>query len=135
MRTAVHDCFTRRGADIYVSAAAVSDFAPQKTDGKIPSGTPARLDLEPLPKLLDEVVTRYSPKTIAFKLGRNQEKKGKEMIATGDIDMVLVNSPETMGSARGDYIIITRSDTSAVSGTKEEIAAAIWKKWDSNVSV
>lgn len=128
MRTAVHNQFARDGADIYISAAAISDFAPRKTDGKITSGKQTHLDLEPLPKLLDEVVHKYSPRTIAFKLGRNEEKRASEMIAKGDIEMVLTNTPETMGSEQGDYIMMTRRDTSTVSGTKEEIAAAIWKK-------
>jgi phosphopantothenoylcysteine decarboxylase / phosphopantothenate---cysteine ligase len=128
MRTAVHTCFSGKGADIYVSAAAISDFAPGKIDGKIPSGKRTHLDLEPLPKLLDEVIKTYSPRTIAFKLGSNQEKKGDTMISGGNIDMVLINAPETMGSECGEYVMATRRDKSALSGTKEEIAVAIWKK-------
>ncbi len=128
MRTAVLDCFSGERIDFYISAAAISDFAPGKIDGKIPSGKPVCLDLEPLPKLLDEVLKKYSPRTIAFKLGRNQEKKAKEMIATGNIDMVLINAPETMGSVRGEYVIVTRTDTTPVKGIKEEIAVAIWER-------
>jgi len=127
MQTAVHDFFAGKGADIYISAAAISDFAPRKIEGKIPSGKPAHLDLEPLPKLLDEVINKYSPKTIAFKLGRDQKEKGEKMIAAG-IDMVLVNAPETMDSERGEYTLMMQGHTSSVSGTKEEIAAAIWEK-------
>ncbi len=128
MRTAVHDCFANKGADIYISAAAISDFAPRKVEGKIPSGKPAHLDLAPLPKLLNEVKTKYSPKIVAFKLGRDQEKTGKEMIAQGGVDMVLVNPPETMDSEQGKYTLLMQGHTSKVSGTKEEIAAAIWEK-------
>ncbi|PKL70394.1 MAG: bifunctional phosphopantothenoylcysteine decarboxylase/phosphopantothenate--cysteine ligase CoaBC [Methanomicrobiales archaeon HGW-Methanomicrobiales-1] len=128
MRIAVHDCFAGKGADLYISAAAISDFAPRKIEGKIPSGKPANLDLAPLPKLLNEVITKYSPKIIAFKLGRDQEKMGKEMIAKGDIAMVLVNGPETMDSEQGEYTLLMQGHTSRVSGTKEEIAAAIWEK-------
>jgi phosphopantothenoylcysteine decarboxylase/phosphopantothenate--cysteine ligase len=128
MRTAVHDVFSRKGADIYISAAAISDFAPRKIDGKIPSGKQMHIELEPLPKLLEEVVKKYAPRTIAFKPCRNEGKRASEMIASGDIEIVLTNTPETMGSEQGDYIMITRRDTSTVSGTKEEIAAAIWKK-------
>jgi phosphopantothenoylcysteine decarboxylase/phosphopantothenate--cysteine ligase len=128
MRTAVFHQFAGTGADIYISAAAISDFAPHKIDGKIPSGKPACLDLQPLPKLLDEVVEKYSPRTIAFKLGRNEETRALEMIAKGKIEMVLTNPPETMGSEQGDYLMMTRRDTTPVSGTKEEIAAVIWQK-------
>jgi phosphopantothenoylcysteine decarboxylase/phosphopantothenate--cysteine ligase len=128
MRTAVHDCFVRKGADVYISAAAISDFAPRKIDGKIPSGKLVHIDLEPLPKLLEEVVKKYSPRTIAFKLGRDQDKIADAMISGGGIEMVLINAPETMGSESGEYVIVTRGDKFPVSGTKEEIAVAIWEK-------
>jgi phosphopantothenoylcysteine decarboxylase/phosphopantothenate--cysteine ligase len=32
------------GVDIYISAAAISDFAPKKITGKIPSGRPGSLN-------------------------------------------------------------------------------------------
>ena len=128
MGTAVHDCFVRKGAEVYISAAAISDFSPRKINGKIPSGKPVHIDLDPLPKLLDEVVKKYSPKTVAFKLGRDQEKIAGAMISGGGIDMVLINAPETMGNECGEYLIVTRGDKFAVCGTKEEIAVAIWEK-------
>jgi len=128
MRTAVHESFVRKGADVYISAAAISDFAPRKINGKIPSGKQVHIDLEPLPKLLDEVVNKYSPRTVAFKLGREQEKIADAMISGGGVEMVLINAPETMGSECGEYVIVTRGDKFSVSGTKEEIAVAIWEK-------
>ena len=128
MRTAVHDFFVRKGADVYISAAAISDFAPRKINGKIPSGKQVHIDLDSLPKLLDEVVKKYSPKTVAFKLGRGQQKNADAMISGGGIEMVLINAPETMGSECGEYMIVTGGDKFAVSGTKEEIAVAIWEK-------
>jgi phosphopantothenoylcysteine decarboxylase/phosphopantothenate--cysteine ligase len=126
MRTAVHTIFESGGADIYISAAAISDFAPRRTKGKIPSGRQTHIDLEPLPKLLDEVIKKYSPRTIAFKLGRDQEKKADAMISSGGIDMVLINAPETMGSECGEYVMVTRTARSPLTGTKEEIAVAVW---------
>ncbi|MDP3395918.1 MAG: bifunctional phosphopantothenoylcysteine decarboxylase/phosphopantothenate--cysteine ligase CoaBC [Methanoregula sp.] len=128
MRTAVHECFVKKGADVYISAAAISDFAPRKIDGKIPSGKKVHIDLDPLPKLLDEVIKKYSPMTVAFKLGRDQEKIADAMISGGGIEMVLTNAPETMGSECGEYVIVTRREKSSVSGTKEEIAVAVWEK-------
>lgn len=128
MRTAVNTCFATHGADIYISAAAISDFAPKKIEGKIPSGKQTHIDLTPLPKLLEDVAGSYSPRIVAFKLGRAEEEKAKEMLATGTIEMVLVNTPETMGSEEGEYTLMTKDLTSILRGTKEEIAAAIWKK-------
>ncbi|PKL58152.1 MAG: bifunctional phosphopantothenoylcysteine decarboxylase/phosphopantothenate--cysteine ligase CoaBC, partial [Methanomicrobiales archaeon HGW-Methanomicrobiales-5] len=128
MRTAVRDCFSSIGADIYISAAAISDFAPKKIEGKIPSGKQTHLDLKPLPKLLDEVAKNYSPRIVAFKLGRTEEEKARAMLATGDIEMVLVNTPETMESEQGEYTLLMQDCQSIIRGTKEQIAAAIWEK-------
>ena len=47
--------------DIYVSAAAISDFAPCPREGKLRSGIPSTIDLEPLPKLINEVMREISP--------------------------------------------------------------------------
>jgi phosphopantothenoylcysteine decarboxylase/phosphopantothenate--cysteine ligase len=126
MRCAVHRCFSERGADIYISAAAISDFAPKRLEGKIPSGKPVNLFLKPLPKLLTEVILNYNSLIIAFKLGRAPEKLAKKMLNQG-VEMVLMNSPESMGSARGEYLLLTRNGKLPLEGTKEEIANAIWK--------
>ena len=125
MRCAVHRCFSERGADIYISAAAISDFAPKRVKGKIPSGKPVNLLLEPLPKVLSEVIQHYNSLIIAFKLGRTPKKMAKAMIAQG-IAMVLMNTPESMGSARGEYMLLTRNGELSLNGTKKEIANAIW---------
>jgi len=64
---------------------------------------------------------------IAFKLGRAQEEKAREMIAKG-ISMILTNPPETMGSETGNYNLLTKKGSQPITGTKEEIAASIWKE-------
>ena len=55
MRAAVLNECAKGTVDYYVSAAAISDFAPEPYDGKIQSGKPVTLHLTPLPKLLREV--------------------------------------------------------------------------------
>ena len=127
MQRAVHRCFSEKGADIYISAAAISDFAPEKVKGKIPSGSPVHLVLKPLPKLLAEVMEKYHPLTIAFKLGDSSGKMAKMMIAQGAA-MVLTNEPETMGSAQGEYVLLTRNGEYPLKGSKDEIAATIWNQ-------
>jgi phosphopantothenoylcysteine decarboxylase/phosphopantothenate--cysteine ligase len=125
MRRAVHRCFSEKEANIYISAAAISDFAPEKVKGKIPSGSPVHLVLEPLPKLLTEVMEKYHALTIAFKLGDSSGKMAKGMIAQGAV-MVLTNEPETMGGARGEYVLLMRDGEYPLKGSKDEIAAAVW---------
>lgn len=126
MRDAVlGDLAERGGADIYISAAAISDFAPVMSAGKIKSGSPAVIGLEPLPKLLDDVVRHYAPFTVAFKIDRNPEPAAKAMLKKG-ISMVLMNRPETMGSRHAEYEILSRDARCRVAGTKEEAAQTIW---------
>lgn len=125
MRRAVHRCFSEQGVDIYISAAAISDFAPDRKKGKIPSGNKINLVLKPLPKLLSEVLSHYHALIIAFKLGKNQKAKGKKMLEQG-ISMVLVNTPDSMGGSRGDYVLLTRQREIRLSGEKDLIAQAIW---------
>ncbi len=125
MRCAVHRCFSESGADIYISAAAISDFAPKRVKGKIPSGKPVNLFLEQLPKVLLEVIEQYDSLIIAFKLGRTPKKMAKKMISQG-IAMVLMNAPESMGSDHGEYMLMTQNGEFPLNGTKEEIANAIW---------
>jgi phosphopantothenoylcysteine decarboxylase/phosphopantothenate--cysteine ligase len=125
MRDAVHRYFAQKKADLYISAAAISDFAPERVVGKIPSGRAVHLTLNPLPKLIDATIRDFSPFTIAFKLGNDQEGKARGMLNNG-VSIVLTNTPETMGSERGAYTILTKSGKSPISGTKEEIASGLW---------
>lgn len=125
MREAVHRVFREGGADIYVSAAAISDFSPRRVKGKIRSGIPATLDLEPLPKLLDEVMGAYHPVTIAFKMGRDEEEAAKALLDRG-VEIVVVNTPDAMGAPEAGVTILSRDGRRTIEGSKEEVAAAIW---------
>jgi phosphopantothenoylcysteine decarboxylase / phosphopantothenate---cysteine ligase len=125
MRAAVLSELEAHGTDVYISAAAISDFAPRKKEGKIPSGKPASLDLLPLPKLLDEVVRRHAPFTVAFKIGRKPGREAKAMLRRG-VSMVLMNYPETMGSDQGEYELLSSGGSHTVAGSKGEVAEKIW---------
>lgn len=127
MGEAVRHCFSTGGADIYISAAAISDFAPKKYKGKIPSGKKTHLDLEPLPKLLDEVIRRWAPVTIAFKLGAAPEKKSKQMIEQG-VTMVMMNEPPTMGGREGEYTFLSAKGRVQLKASKDTVAQRFWKE-------
>jgi len=126
MREAVLTTFAGEGADIYVSAAAISDFAPRRAEGKIRSGKAVNLRLDPLPKLLDEVISLHHPPTIAFKLGRDEGEAARGMLARG-VRVVVVNTPEAMGAGESEAAILTGEGETRVAGSKEEVAAAVWK--------
>lgn len=126
MRDAVKHGLAESGCDIYVSAAAISDFAPVPVEGKIRSGKKQTIGLSPLPKILDDVLAASPrPFTVAFKLGRETERAAREMLKKGAA-MVVTNAPETMGSVRGTYVLVLSAGSTELSGTKEEIAGGIW---------
>ncbi len=125
MRSAVLRICRDEGVDIYVSAAAISDFAPERREGKIPSGSPLTIRLVPLPKIIDEVMAACHPVTVAFKLGWHEEERAQAMLEAG-VRMVVVNAPPVMGAAEGSFSFMTADGVTAVSGSKEEVAAAVW---------
>jgi phosphopantothenoylcysteine decarboxylase/phosphopantothenate--cysteine ligase len=125
MRTAVLALLDEGAFDYYVSAAAISDFSPARAAGKIPSGSPVTLALEPQPKLLPEVLRRYDLTTIAFKLGWDEEERAQALLDEGAA-LVVVNTPEVMGAGGGSFVLLTRDHREEVRGTKEEVAAALW---------
>jgi phosphopantothenoylcysteine decarboxylase / phosphopantothenate---cysteine ligase len=128
MREAVHRFFSEGGgAEIYISAAAISDFAPKQYKGKIPSGKKVSVELDPLPKLLDEVIRDYAPVTVAFKLGAAPERQSKLMLKKG-VSAVLMNSPATMGSRQGDYTLLAAKGQIPLKGSKEAVAHRFWKE-------
>ncbi len=106
--------------DIYISAAAVSDYAPDRYEGKIPSGQSPVLHLHPLPKILDHAVTK-ARLTIAFKLGDESIDDAHALLKRG-VALVAANRPDTMGSTGGTYELIDQSGKMSVTGSKEEIA-------------
>jgi len=110
------------GTDCYISAAAISDFAPGRVDGKIPSGRPASLALDPLPKLIRDVILQFHPFTVAFKIDRSPEDAARALLEQG-VGMVLMNTPETMGSTDGRYTLLDARGMTHFDGAKEEIAA------------
>ncbi len=114
-----------KGADYYLSAAAVSDFAPARAAGKIPSGAPVEIALRPLPKVLDAVLRIFSGTVVAFKLGWDEEARAAAMLDAG-VAMVVVNTPPAMGAAGGEFVLMRKDSRRTVTGTKEEVAEAIW---------
>ncbi|MDD1701428.1 MAG: bifunctional phosphopantothenoylcysteine decarboxylase/phosphopantothenate--cysteine ligase CoaBC [Methanoregula sp.] len=129
MREAVGRCVKEKQPDIYISAAAISDFAPERIKGKIPSGAPVSLDLTPLPKLLDTVLGHKRTRVIAFKIGKDTTKDAHALLKRG-AGMVVTNTPASMGTGDGNYRLVTKGSPAGepVTGTKDEIARIIWQE-------
>lgn len=126
MRDAVMRLIDERSPGFYLSAAAISDFAPRRVQGKIPSGRHVSLDLDPQPKLLEQVLARGAGiRTIAFKLGWNGEEKARALLDAG-AELVVVDTPDAMGAEEGSFVLLSKSGRQEIQGSKEEVAAALW---------
>jgi phosphopantothenoylcysteine decarboxylase/phosphopantothenate--cysteine ligase len=125
MRDAVFDICKREQVDLYISAAAISDFAPERISGKLQSGTTITIALDPLPKLLPEVTARFGIPAVGFKLGWNEREKARKMVSDG-IMMVVVNTPAAMGSHENSVILIDAFEEKTIEGPKEDVAGMIW---------
>lgn len=125
MRQAVLRILSRSDVDLYLSAAAISDFSPEPYPGKIPSGTPITLSLRPLPKLIDEVTGGFKIPVVAFKVGYDEEERARKMLDSG-IGLVVVNLPDVMGSEDSRVTILGASGfRKEAEGTKDEVAREI----------
>ena len=113
--------------DIYLSAAAISDFAPERSPGKIPSGSPVTVTLSPLPKLINRLFGK-GIRIVAFKLGENAEEEAAKLLSEPDVVLVAANRPSVMGADTGMYRLMTKSGSRPVSGTKSEIARELWNE-------
>lgn len=113
--------------DIYLSAAAISDFAPERSPGKIPSGSPVTVTLSPLPKLINRLFGK-GIRIVAFKLGENAEEEAAKLLSEPDVVLVAANRPSVMGADTGVYRLMTKSGSRPVSGTKSEIARELWNE-------
>ena len=128
MHAAVRSLCAGQTFDYYLSAAAISDFAPALREGKIPSGEAVTVDLQVLPKIIEDVMQgEHRPKTVVgFKLGQKSREEAAALLAAG-ADMVAANTPDVLGSDTGAYTLITKDGCVEVEGTKTEVAEALWQ--------
>ena len=133
--------------DVFVSAAAVSDFTVEKslhnTSNKISSGDEMALHLKPLPKLLNSV-KRINPKIflVGFKAEYNVSEEqlislAHERIKTSGADFIVANDVSVEGAGFGsdkNQVIIVDGDTFTVPLTsKKEIGQMIITKIVENI--
>lgn len=125
----------RKGCDLLISAAAISDFTVTPSKNKIRSGTQVRLTLEPSPKLIREVRNVYPElKIIGFKAetGVTEEellKRARESMGSLKLCMVVANDVSSGGIGTDDNnVYIIDGSVKPVSGKKQEIAGEIMDK-------
>ena len=121
-----------RGYDIYISAAAISDFTVDRTARKIRSAGPVTLRLKPAAKLLDRVRHDFPALfVVAFKAetagGQELLDKAERRMDESGANVIVAN---TFGGPRDSevndvYILSPGSKTVHSSGPKGRVAAAI----------
>lgn len=118
--------------DMVAVPAAIGDFRLKAKKGKIPSGSPMDMRLEPAPKLLPQIRKRCKGKVVGFKLESGMDpkallKKASEMLREYRLDMLVANDIKEVAPDRGKvHIVIPGTPPQEFSGTKSQIAEAVW---------
>ncbi len=122
----VKDC------DLFVSAAAPSDFIVEKFDKKIKTCNEICLKLKSAPKIIHEVRKVYSGHIIGFKAETGIKDEDLEKIAldkaiSDKLEMVVANDVELRGMGTEDtrVVIVTEGYKKWIEGRKEDVAKEI----------
>jgi len=114
--------------DYVINCAAISDFIPEKKEGKISSGKPIDLHLMPA-KRINPMLRKIGKVVVGFKLEsdeRHAKDKALDRMNKDGIDFIIANTIDTIGSESMKAWIIDREGNAAdVQGTKEEVAKKI----------
>ncbi|HUL62603.1 MAG TPA: bifunctional phosphopantothenoylcysteine decarboxylase/phosphopantothenate--cysteine ligase CoaBC [Methanocella sp.] len=121
-----------RGYDIYISAAAISDFTVKRSGKKISSAGPVALELRPTAKVIDRVRKDYPDLfVVAFKaetVGDEQLlRRAKKRLDELKADMIVANRFGGVRDAEANDVYILQPGSKAIhsSGKKSQVAADI----------
>jgi len=122
-------------ADVLVSAAAIGDYTVEESDEKIRSGQQLTLELEPTPKLIDEIrEARPELPIVGFKTETSGEdaamvEAARHTLERADLAFVVANDASVMGAERTRALLVHAEDAARYEGTKaglaDEIAASV----------
>ncbi len=120
-------------ADVCVVPAAISDFAPRKTKGKIPSRKgPVSLELEPTPKVLATLRKHTKGALVGFKAEAGVRptelmEKALALLKEADLDFVVANDVSKVKGNETSVLIVDRKGRSdTFEGPKALAAERIW---------
>jgi len=117
--------------DAILVPAALSDFVPVKTKGKISSQKIPEIKLKKAKKVIELLRKKHKGKLCAFKLesGLSDNKlieKGKTLLKSADI--VVANHSEVLGDENTKLAIITKKDNKWIKDTKINASKQILKE-------
>ena len=122
---------TDRDTDAVVSAAAISDYTVEAASEKLRSGERRTLELEPTPKLLDDVREAHPDLPIVgFKAETSGDDGAMTEAARSILDrvglaFVVANDASVMGSDATRTLFVDEGAVSEFSGSKRELGAAV----------
>jgi phosphopantothenoylcysteine decarboxylase/phosphopantothenate--cysteine ligase len=117
--------------DALVSAAAISDYTVDAADEKLRSGGPLTLDLEPTPKLLDEVRDANPELTmVGFKLETGGDDdalvaKAREQLERVGLAFVVANRADALAGEATRALLVREASVSEYAGSKPGLGLRI----------
>jgi phosphopantothenoylcysteine decarboxylase/phosphopantothenate--cysteine ligase len=121
----------REGCDIFVSAAAISDYTVEAANTKIESGQDLVLEMEKVPKLIDKA-REAAPEAfiVGFKAETGLDRDALAEEARGvmdraDLDLMVANDASVMGDDGTSVEILTEDQGESARGDKREVARTV----------
>lgn len=114
--------------NIAIVPAALSDFSVEEAKEKISSSESFSLELEPVPKFIDELNEKVNT-LVAYKAEdtrKSARKRAEEMVEEGRADIVVANSLKDVTFDKNSVYLTSTS--SWIEGTKREIAERLLKE-------
>ncbi|TMT85736.1 bifunctional phosphopantothenoylcysteine decarboxylase/phosphopantothenate--cysteine ligase CoaBC [Haloterrigena sp. H1] len=111
-------------ADALVSVAAISDYTVEASDEKLRSGQDLTLELEPTPKLIDEIRAEYPElPIIGFKTETSGDEgamveQARETLERAGLAFVVANDASVMGKETTRALLVHADDAARYEGTK-----------------
>ena len=117
--------------DAVIMPAALSDFIPTQTKGKLDSRKPITLKMKKAPKIISSIRRKHKGLLYAFKLGSrisDKELLAKAKTLLKNADCVIANHSEAMGSKKSKVAVVDKKNTEWITGNKKKISIKILEK-------
>ncbi|MDQ2049850.1 bifunctional phosphopantothenoylcysteine decarboxylase/phosphopantothenate--cysteine ligase CoaBC [Natronolimnohabitans sp. A-GB9] len=118
-------------ADTLVSAAAIGDYTVEESTEKIRSGQQLTLELEPTPKLIDEIrAERPELPIVGFKAETSGDEtamveQARETLERAGLAFVVANDASVMGAEGTKALLVHAEDVARYEGTKAGLGGEI----------
>ena len=122
--------------DAVIMPAALSDFIPSQTKGKLDSSESMTLKMKKAPKIISSVRKKHKGLLYAFKLGSRISdseliKKAEALLKNSDC--VIANYSDAMGSKDSKAAIVDKENSEWVTGSKRDLSKRILEKLASEI--